>query len=106
MSKAVRLFLHDDIVMTMGSNVKGTPFQMRTNKIQGALINVIDLSEREDIEAVEVFIRVKTGIKYDPPPLGIPDDKKEIEIQEKIFPSESLSGMSFFRAWYRRLRDR
>lgn len=95
MPKAVRLFFHDSIKLTMGSNVPGLEFEKRVIRVQGANINVIDLSKRLDIDAVEISIRVKTGVKYDPPPLALPTEEKEF-IKIETSQAKSLSGVSKF----------
>ena len=105
MPKAVRLFLNDSIKMTVGTNVPGTPLDTRVIKVAGAVINVIDLSKREDIDAIELYIRIKTGVKYDPPPLALPTKDTKIA-PEFIQTPPSLSIMSKFKSIFKRPTDR
>lgn len=95
MPKALRLFLHDNIKLTVSTNVPGTPIDTRTIKVQGTNINVIDLSKRTDILAVELTLRVKDGQKYDPPILPLPTKDSKDFIQEKT-DTESLSFVQKF----------
>lgn len=63
MPKALRLFLQDDIKLNVSTNTPGTQIDTRVIKVQGANINVIDLSKRVDIESIHLQINVKQGVK-------------------------------------------
>lgn len=69
MPKAVRLFLADHIKFNVSINIP-TKIDTRVIRVQKSHINVIDLSERYDIESVEMNVKLKEGTK----PLEKKDD--------------------------------
>jgi hypothetical protein len=94
--------MHDDIKLTVSTNVPGTPLDTRTIRVQGANINIIDLSKRQDIDSVSLNLIVKAGVAYDDKrPVTLSTEEANFKIDDTKNIKDRMSQVPFIGKFFK-----